>query len=166
MNKQEKIERILQIALSNDLDDYRTLLKAMEKRLPLFVGAKRIALALLKEHLGDISKLDLSLDDGFKKSLTGKIFFEDVKDGKARLFINIGRNHNISTGNLIKEIVNRSGVDGKLIGKIDIYSTYSFFEIPEQFAEMVLLSLDKTRIKGIPIVVEPAKKRREKDKER
>ena len=94
-----------------------------------------------------------------KKNEIGSVVFEDVKDGRARLFINIGKNHNVNTGDLIREIVKRSGVDGKSIGKIDIHATYSFFEIPEQFAELVYLSFEDARIKGIPVVVEPAKRR-------
>ncbi|MDY6968649.1 MAG: DbpA RNA binding domain-containing protein [Spirochaetota bacterium] len=161
MSQETKVEKIIKSAQSEDLSDYNNLLKAMKKKLPFFIGTKRIALALLKEYIGDISRLDTTLlKRTTNKTNTGKILFEDVKDGKAKLFINIGKNHNISPGDLIKEIVTRSGVDGKSIGKIDIHSTYTFFEIPEQYAEMVLLSLDKKRIKGMPIAVEPAKKRK------
>jgi ATP-dependent RNA helicase DeaD len=160
MVQEKKIEQILDIALKHDLSEYKKVLKAMKKKLPFLIGSQRIALALLKDTLGDVSKLDLSLKSRVKKSETGKIFFEDVKDGKARLFINIGKNHRLLPGDLIREIVKKTGIEGKQIGKIDIYSTYSFFEVPEQFAEMVLFSLDKTKIKGIPIVVEPAKKKK------
>ena len=159
MIQKKKLERILDTALTEDLTEYEKVLKALKKKLPFLMGTNRIALALLKESLGNISNLDLNLESRVKKSQTGKIYFEDVKDGKARLFINIGKNHRLSPGDLIREIVKKTGIEGKQIGKIDIYSTYSFFEIPEQFAELVLLSLDKTRIRGIPIVVEPAKKR-------
>ncbi len=162
MSQEKKVERILETALSEDLGDYRKVLKALKKKLPFMMGTNRIALALLKECLGDVSRFDVSLEGRVKKSQTGKIFFEDVKDGKARLFINIGKNHRISPGDLIREIVKRAGIEGKQIGKIDIYSTYSFFEVPEQFAELVLISLDKTKMKGVPIVVEPAKKKRDK----
>ena len=164
MSQKKKLERILEIALTEDLSDYRRVLKALKKKLPFMLGANRVALALLKDCLGDIKNLDITLEDRVKKSETGKIYFEDVKDGKARLFINIGKNHRISPGDLIREIVKRAGIEGKQIGKIDIYSTYSFFEVPEQFAELVLLSLDKSRIKGVPIVVEPAKKKNSKSK--
>lgn len=162
MSQEKKLERILETALTEDLSDYRKVLKALKKKLPFMMGANRIALALLKETLGDVTKLDISLQKRVKKSDTGKVFFEDVKDGKARLFINIGKNHRISPGDLIREIVKRAGIEGKQIGKIDIYGSYSFFEVPEQFAELVLLSLDKTRMKGVPIVVEPAKKKKDK----
>lgn len=160
MIQEKKLEQILETALNEDLSDYEKVLKALKKKLPFLMGASRIALALLKNHLGDISKLDLSLGERVKKSETGKIYFEDIKNGKARLFINIGKNHRLSPGDLIREIVKKTGIEGKQIGKIDIYSAYSFFEVPEQFAEMVLVSLDKTRIRGVPIIVEPAKKKK------
>lgn len=160
MNQEKTIEKILEAALSEDLKDYVKLLKSMKKRLPFFFGTTRIAAALLKDTLGDISKLDMSLESVFRKSPTGKILFEDVKDGKARLFINIGKNHKVQPGDLIREIVKRSGVDGKQIGKIDIHTTYSFIEIPEQYAELVMLSFENIKLKGIPIVIEPAKKKK------
>lgn len=160
MNKEKKVEKILDTALTEDLTDYVELLKIMKKRLPLFGGTKRIAAALLKEHLGDISRLSLTFTDVYSKPGSGKVMFEDIKDGKARIFINIGKSHNVSPGDLIREIVKRSGIDGKLVGKIDIHATYSFIEIPEQYAEIVMISLDKTKMKGIPIVVEPAKRRK------
>lgn len=160
MNKEKKVEKILDTALTEDLTDYVKLLKIMKKRLPFFSGTKRIAAALLKEHLGDISRLSLTFTDVYSKPGTGQVMFEDIKDGKARIFINIGKSHNVSPGDLIREIVKRSGIDGKLVGKIDIHATYSFIEIPEQYAEIVMISLDKTKMKGIPIVVEPAKRRK------
>ncbi len=158
--KKMKLEKILEIAQNEDLSEYNKVLKALKKKLPFFVGTSRVALALLKDTFGDISKLDLSLENRVKKSATGKIVFDDIKDGKARLFINMGKNHHLSPGDLIRDIVKKSGIEGKQIGKIDIYSTYAFFEISEQYAEIVLLSLDKTKIKNMPVVVEPAKKKK------
>jgi hypothetical protein len=158
MNQEKKLEKILESALSEELIEYVQLLKVIKKRLPYFGRTKRIAAALLKELLGDISKLDISTKQ-FSKSESGKIIFEDIKDGRARLFINVGKNQNIATGDLIREIVKRSGIDGKIIGKIDIHSTYAFFEVPEQYAELVLHSFEGARIRGIPVVVEPAKRK-------
>lgn len=160
MNQEKKIEKILEGAISSDLTEYLKLLKAMKKRMPFFGGTRKLAASLLKELLGDISRLDLSLEGLFNRTAPGKLVFEDVKDGRARLFINIGKNHGFSPGDLIREIVRRSGLDGKQIGKIDIHSTYSFFEIPEQYAEVVVLSFDDVKIKGISVVVEPAKKKK------
>ena len=164
MNHMKKINKILEVAYTENLDEYELLVKRLKKELPLFNGAKRIAAAVLKEYLGDISDLELPKEKIYQNIETGKVIFEDIKDGRARLFINIGKNHNISTGDLIREIVKKSGIDGKSIGKIDIHSTYSFFEIPEQFAELVLHSFSGSKIKGLNVVVEPAKKKK-KEKE-
>lgn len=164
MNQKKKLEKILETALTEDLEDYEKLLKVLKKKLPYLGRTRRIAAALLKELLGDISKLDLSNEGIGNKSASGKIVFEDIKDGRARLFINTGKNHHISTGDLIREIVKRTGIDGKSIGKIDIHATYSFFEVPEQYAELVYHSFDNAKIKGIPVVVEPAKKRTQNQK--
>ena len=163
MNQEKKIEKILEIALTEELEEYLQLVKILKKKLPFFGGAKRITAALLKEHLGDISRLDLSSDSLLKKAENGTILFEDIKDGRARLFINIGKNHRVSTGDLIREIVKRSGIDGKIIGKIDIHATYSFFEVPEHYAELVYHSFDDAKIKGVPVVVEPAKRRKKNE---
>ncbi len=161
MNQEKKLEKILEIALNDELEDYEKLVKIMKKKLPFFNGPKRIAAALLKDALGDISRLDLSSGILLNRTTeTGKIVFEDIKDGRARLFINIGKSHNINTGDLIREIVKRSGIDGKSIGKIDIHSNYSFFEVPEFSAELVYHSFDDAKIRGVKVVVEPAKKRK------
>mgnify|MGYP001023989173 CR=1 FL=1 len=160
MKKEKKIEKVLETALSDDLTEYVKLLKVMKKYVPLFRGTRLIAAALLKEHLGSIADVNFPGDTLSNKPHTGKVVFEDIKDGRARLFINIGKSHKMSPGDLIREIVKNTGVDGKQVGKIDIHSTYSFFEVPEQYAEIVLLSMDNTKIKGIPVVVEPAKKRK------
>jgi len=159
MNHEKKIEKILEIALTEELKKYLELIKVMKKGLPFIGRTKRIAAALLQEYLGDISHLEIK-DLLLKKSENGTIIFEDIKDGKARLFINIGKNHRVSTGDLIREIVKYSGIDGKNIGKIDIHATYSFFEVPEQYAELVYHSFEDAKIKGVSVAVEPAKRRK------
>jgi len=164
MKQKKKLEKILEIALTEDLNEYQQVVKILKKELPMFVGTRRLAAALLKEYIGDISNIELPAGKMINRAENGTIEFEDIKDGRARLFINIGKNQNVSTGDLIREIVKRSGIDGKSIGKIDIFSTYSFFEIPEQFAELVYHSFEDARIKGIPVVVEPAKKKKKNGK--
>lgn len=161
MDQKKKIEKIVNIALTEDTSEYKKLFKMMKRQLPLLGRTERVALALLKEFVGDISRMDLS--DDFLKPKVRNLVFEDVQDGRVRLFINIGKNHRINPGDLIREIVKRSGIDGKSIGKIDIHSNYSFIQIPEQYAEIVILSFDGAKLRGINIVVEPAKRKKEKE---
>ena len=163
MDQKKKIEKVLNIALTEDTSEYKTLLKTLKKRLPLFGRTERIALALLKEHVGDISRLNISED--FGKPKVRNLVFEDVQDGKVRLFVNLGKNHRVNPGDLIREIVKRSGIDGKQIGKIDIHSTYSFIQVPEQYAEIIIFSFDNARVRGVNVVVEPAKRKKEKERD-
>ena len=158
MDQKKKIEKVLNIALTEDTSEYKTLLKTLKKRLPLFGRTERIALALLKEYVGDISRLNISED--FGKPKVRNLVFEDVQDGKVRLFVNLGKNHRVNPGDLIREIVKRSGIDGKQIGKIDIHSTYSFIQVPEQYAEIIIFSFDNARVRGVNVVVEPAKRKK------
>lgn len=161
MSQEKKIEKVLDRVSTEDLTEYLQLLRIMKKKLPFWGRTKRIAAVLLKEYLGDISHLDLT-SNLLHKPANGSIVFEDVKDGKARLFINVGKGHRVSVGDLIREIVRHSGIDGKNVGKVDMHSTYSFFEVPVQYAELVYHSMNDTKIKGITVAVEPAKKREAK----
>jgi hypothetical protein len=168
MDSKKKIEKLLNLALTEDTSAYKPVLKQLKKRLPLFGRSERIACALLKEYLGDVSRLDVASLFEKKDESKAKIrnlVFEDVQDGKVRLFINLGKNHRINPGDLIREIVKRSGIDGKMIGKIDIHASYSFIQVPEQYAEIIIFSFDNARIRGTNVVVEPAKRKKEKEPE-
>jgi DbpA RNA binding domain len=164
MDPKKKIEKLLNLALTEDTSGYMPVLKHLKKRLPFFGRNDRIACALLKEYLGDVSRLDISALSGKEDPLKPRmrnLVFEDVQDGKVRLFINIGKNHRVSPGDLIREIVKRSGIDGKMIGKIDIHASYSFIQVPEQYAEIIILSFDGAKIRGTNIALEPAKRKKD-----
>ncbi len=161
MNRLEKkISKVLTSAMTDDLTVYGDIIKHMKKTLGLpFFGTKKIAAALLKEYMGDVSSFTYN-PDVFKNASEEGFVFEDVKDGKVRLFMNIGKSHKVVPGDVIREIVKRSGIDGKVIGKIDIHQNYLFLEIPEQYAEIVLMSFDNVRFRGTNVVLEPAKKKK------
>lgn len=161
-HQKRKLEKIIEIAATEDLADYGDILKAMKKALGMpFFGTRRLAAAMLKDMLGEIRPEDFAADE-LKPKEKGPAVFEDVKDGKVKMFMNIGKNHRVVPGDIIKEIVKRAGIDGKLVGKIDIHTSYTFVEIPEQYAEIVLLSFDNVRLKGVNIIMEPAKKKKDK----
>ncbi len=63
MSQEKKIEKILESALTEELPEYHKLVKVLKKKLPFFGGTRRIAAALLKEYLGDISRLELEPDN-------------------------------------------------------------------------------------------------------
>jgi hypothetical protein len=102
-HQKKKINRIVELARTQDLSEYYDLLKVMKKDLPMFLGTKRIAAALLKEYLGDITDLEIS-NNLLEPALAPIPEFEEVKDGQVRLFINVGKKNRLSPGDLIREM--------------------------------------------------------------
>ena len=78
------------------------------------------------------------------------------EDGMVRLFINIGKKQRVRPGDSLGAIAGESGMDGKLIGTIDMYDKYTFVEVPREYAREVLNAMKNVKIKGKTVAVEPA----------
>ena len=78
------------------------------------------------------------------------------EDGMVRLFINIGKKQRVRPGDILGAIAGESGMDGKLIGTIDMYDKYTFVEVPREYAREVLNAIKNVKIKGKTVAVEPA----------
>jgi len=79
-----------------------------------------------------------------------------------RMHINVGNNQNVKPRDLVGAIANEAGIEGKLIGSVDIYDSFSFVEIPETHADRVIKRMEKSMVKGNPITIEPAKSKTKK----
>lgn len=77
-----------------------------------------------------------------------------------RMFINIGRKHGVGPGDILGAISGESGVSGDLIGVIDMYDKFTFVELPAQFGDRVLDAMNRNRIKGRKINMEPANRKK------
>ena len=78
------------------------------------------------------------------------------EDGMVRLFINIGKKQRVRPGDILGAIAGESGMDGKLIGTIDMYDKYTFVEVPREYAREVLNAMKNVKIKGKTVAMEPA----------
>ena len=78
------------------------------------------------------------------------------EDGMVRLLINIGKKQRVRPGDILGAIAGESGMDGKLIGTIDMYDKYTFVEVPREYAREVLNAMKNVKIKGKTVAVEPA----------
>lgn len=74
-----------------------------------------------------------------------------------RLHINAGNNQDVKPRDIVGAIANEANIDGKLIGSVDIYDTFTFVEIPEAQVSRVLERMDQRMIKGKAISIEVAK---------
>ena len=93
-----------------------------------------------------------------------------------RYRIEVGRNQGALPKEIVGAIANEGGIEGKLIGQINLFDDYSTVELPELPAE-VLDILKRTRVRQLPLKIRvaeagegetrrpPAKPRRDQDRE-
>ena len=77
--------------------------------------------------------------------------------GMVRMFLNIGKKHGVNPGHILGAITGETGIDGNLVGVIDMFEAFTFVEVPERYGQKILRVMDKNRIKGRTINMEPAK---------
>lgn len=79
-----------------------------------------------------------------------------TSENTARLFVNIGKNQNVTPGDILGAIAGESGIPGRVVGSIDMYDGYTFVEVPRKYSEQVLKAMEHAKIKGKKIRVERA----------
>ncbi|MDK2808554.1 MAG: ATP-dependent helicase DeaD, partial [Clostridiales bacterium] len=79
------------------------------------------------------------------------------KHGMVRLFINVGKKQRIKPGDILGAIAGETGMPGHLVGSIDMYDSYTFVDVPKEYAQDVIDTMKRTSIKGKSIHVERAK---------
>ena len=58
-----------------------------------------------------------------------------------RLFINIGKKQKAKPGDILGAIAGETGLNGKVVGTIDMYDKYTFVEVPREYAAEVLKAM-------------------------
>ena len=78
-----------------------------------------------------------------------------AEPGYTRLFINVGKNDGLTVGRLM-EILNSHIMERVTVGRIDLMRRFSFFEVVEKDADLVVRVLDGANWKGYRLGVEVA----------
>ena len=155
LSKEDLIKRVVSMEFNRFLDYYKN---APEIEQPKGNDKK----AELKERK----------DHGTDKQKTAR----KAEKGYTRLFLNLGKSDGFYTNQII-ELVNRNLKKERIqIGRIDLMQNFSFFEVIESQAQMVIKALNKVNLNNRKVVVEVAgentgksdksgKKRNEKHKE-
>ncbi len=76
--------------------------------------------------------------------------------GMVRLFVNLGKKQSIQPKDLVGAFSGEVGMPGKAVGAIDIFDKFSFVEIEAKYVDKALISMNKARMKGKNVFVEPA----------
>ncbi len=147
-NKTNKfIEETKAVIEEGELNKY---IKIVDRLIEDDYTSVDIAAALIKMSMG-------------KGKDNGKKWEEDLfgdsgaEPGMVRLFINIGKNQKVSARHIVGAIAGETGLQGNLIGSIDVFDKYTFVEVPKENAKEVLLAMKNGKIKGKKINIEPAK---------
>ena len=85
------------------------------------------------------------------------------EEGFTRFFISIGRGNNLQTHNLIGMINEFTKKRDIVIGKIDIFKNFSFFEVENAYENLILKSFYKKDWNGEKIIVEKSKAPKSQD---
>jgi len=68
--------------------------------------------------------------------------------GTERFRIEVGYTHGVKPGNIVGAISNEAGLDGKYIGRIELYEDHSTVDLPEGMPREVLQVLKKAWVSG------------------
>ena len=81
----------------------------------------------------------------------------DEQDANSdRLFINLGAKDGLNKGALISYICDETGTNGKVLGRIDMMDSFSFFQIEKEFTQQVIKELSSKDYDGRALRVEVA----------
>jgi ATP-dependent RNA helicase DeaD len=97
--------------------------------------------------------LKLTLDTGAEAEAAPEIPPADTgaEPGMARLYINLGRDDRIRPKDIVGAIAGETGIPGRSIGAIRIFGTYSFVEVPQDVAAIVIDRMQGKSIGGVPL---------------
>lgn len=123
-------------------EDVYLLLEELEKDN---YDLKQVLAHLLNTQLGKNALKEISSPTKEKRVVTHKAM--------TKIQLDVGKKHKVSTAHIVGAIAEASGLDGKDIGKIQVYENYSIVEIPEQFDSVVMEEIAKTTIRGYNVKV-------------
>jgi ATP-dependent RNA helicase DeaD len=76
------------------------------------------------------------------------------EEGKTRFFVNIGRRDGFNPGALLRVVCDATGLNSAAIGRIDIMTSFSFFEADEEHSEKILKTVNGTEFEGHQVSIE------------
>jgi ATP-dependent RNA helicase DeaD len=132
-------ERILDTLTKQDLELYLSLVEELAEECGCDIA--EIAAAATFLAVGD-KPLQVKVQPPAEQLV--KQWNQDM----TRLFIDAGRSHGVSAGDIVGAIANEGNVPGKAIGAIDIYDRFTLVDVPSEFTAQVLEQMRNSRIRS------------------
>ena len=135
LSKEDLIKRVVSMEFNRFLDYYKNAAEIEQPK----GNEKRESPKERKDHGSDREKTSRKAEKGY-----------------TRLFLNLGKTDGFYANQII-ELINRNLKKERIeIGRIDLMQNFSFFEIAEAQAPMVIKTLNKTTANGRRVIVEVA----------
>jgi ATP-dependent RNA helicase DeaD len=145
--KEKDIEKFMpQIVASFETMDKTEIIKK-------FVSAEFNRFIEYYDRAGDLNqraKQDSGKDRGERKDKGQRARDE----GKTRFFLSAGRRDGLNPGALLRVVCDAAGIKSDVIGRIDIMTSYAFFDVDEAHTERILKSVNGTEFEGTKLSVE------------
>lgn len=77
--------------------------------------------------------------------------------GKTRFFVSIGKRDGLNPGGLLRLVCDASNLKSANVGRIDIMTSYSFFDVDDQYADTILKTVNGADYEGHSVSVEITK---------
>ena len=132
--------------------------------------ANEIRKIISKQKFANSPLVDTLVDDGYSfeqiaKALSTYISKDNMVEEKApiknengmvKLFLTVGKKDNIKIKDIVGAIASKTTVAGKDLGKIIVLDSYSFIEVPAEYVDEVVKTMNKNQIKNKNVKVEIA----------
>jgi len=130
-----------------------------EEVIKHFVSAEFNRFIEYYERAGDLNATSGKGDDkGFEdRSKRRDRKGDETESGKTRFFVSIGRRDGLNPGGLLRLVCDASGLRSANVGRIDIMTSYSFFEADNEHAENILKSVNGSNYEGHEVSIEITK---------
>lgn len=115
-----------------------------------------ICAAMLKNSMGSEEKEEIKEESYSNSRRNGGGKRNSNSENMTRLFLNVGRNQKIQARDILGAIAGETGINSKYIGSIDIYDKYTFVDIDQNKAKMVIEKMKSRKIRGNKLNIERA----------
>jgi ATP-dependent RNA helicase DeaD len=153
------MDKVVQTPIDNDaIDRYWPVFYNKLKGIPAeeivlkFISTELNAFLDYYKGAGDLNASKETGSSGSGKSRgrdrDSGTFNRNLTGAKKRFFINLGENHNLNKGALVRMVCTETGIESTHVGRIDIHPRYSFFEVDEKQAKQILPKIEHGSYEG------------------
>jgi ATP-dependent RNA helicase DeaD len=129
-----------------------------EEVIKHFVSAEFNRFIEYYERAGDLNAQNSKDDRGSDERSNRRDRNSDgIESGKTRFFVSIGRRDGLNPGGLLRHICDATGLKSANIGRIDIMTSFSFFEADDQYATDIVRQVNGTDYEGHEVSIEVTK---------